>query len=300
MLMATLGVQAVRPPPLTSTSDPPPLFDGTTRLYISYPCPYAQRVWITRNYKGLQDKIKLIAIDLEDRPAWYKEKVYPENKVPSLEHNGKVLGESIDLIKYVDANFEGTPLVPRDPAKQEFGEELISHVDTFNKDVFTSLKGDPVQGASSAFDYLENALGRFDDGPFLLGQFSLVDIAYIPFVERFQIFLSEVFKYDITEGRPKVATWVEEVNKIDAYAQTRLDPQQIVERYKKRYLNCNWFLTDLWATSFSFLLCNLNSEHWCCRLPQRCRIDCCELSFLCNQIWVVFICWSCRIYSLTT
>ncbi|XP_020204614.1 glutathione S-transferase L3 [Cajanus cajan] len=234
--MATLGVQAVRPPPLTSTSDPPPLFDGSTRLYISYSCPYAQRVWITRNYKGLQDKIKLIPIDLQDRPAWYKEKVYPENKVPSLEHNGKVLGESLDLIKYVDANFEGAHLVPGDPAKQEFGEQLISHVDTFNKDLYASLKGDPIQEASPALDYLENALGKFDDGPFLVGQFSLVDIAYIPFVERFQIFLAEVFKYDITEGRPKLATWIEEVNKIDAYTQTRLDPQEIVDRYKKRYL----------------------------------------------------------------
>lgn len=36
-----------------------------------------------------------------------------------------------------------------------------------------------------------------------------VDIAYIPFVERFQIFLSEVFKYDITAGRPKLANWIE-------------------------------------------------------------------------------------------
>ena len=36
--------------------------------------------------QGLQEKIKLVAIDLQNRPAWYKEKVYPENKViPSLE-----------------------------------------------------------------------------------------------------------------------------------------------------------------------------------------------------------------------
>ncbi|XP_047150514.1 glutathione S-transferase L3-like [Vigna umbellata] len=172
--MATFGAQGVRPPPLTSTSDQPPLFDGTTRLYTSYGCPYAQRVWITRNYKGLQDKIHLVPINLQDRPAWYKEKVYPENKVPSLEHNGKVLGESLDLIKYVDVNFEGTPLFPTDPAKKEFGEQLISHVDTFTRDLFVSLKGDAVQETSSAFGYLENALGKFDDGPFLLGQLSLV------------------------------------------------------------------------------------------------------------------------------
>ncbi|XP_027934553.1 glutathione S-transferase L3-like isoform X2 [Vigna unguiculata] len=253
----------VRPPPLTSTSDQPPLFDGTTRfsrihflfmvllqfsdvksspfyhflrLYTSYGCPYAQRVWITRNYKGLQDKIKLVPIDLQDRPAWYKEKVYPENKVPALEHNGKILGESLDLIKYVDASFEGTPLFPTDPAKKEFGEQLISHVNTFTRDLFLSLKGDAVQEASSAFEYLENALGKFDDGPFLLGELSFVDIAYIPFVERFQIVFAELFKHDITEGRPKLATWIKELNKIDAYTETKVDPQEVIDLFKERFL----------------------------------------------------------------
>ncbi|KAL0670994.1 hypothetical protein Bca4012_033698 [Brassica carinata] len=70
--------------------------------------PYAQRVWITRNFKGLQEKIKLVPLDLGNRPAWYKEKVYPENKVPALEHNGKIIGESLDLIKYLDNTFKSS------------------------------------------------------------------------------------------------------------------------------------------------------------------------------------------------
>ncbi|XP_037470917.1 protein IN2-1 homolog B-like, partial [Triticum dicoccoides] len=69
------------PADLTSaSSEPSSLFDGTTRLYVAYHCPYAQRVWIARNCKGLQGKIKIVALDLMDRPAWYKNKVYPENK----------------------------------------------------------------------------------------------------------------------------------------------------------------------------------------------------------------------------
>ena len=31
--------------------------------------------------QGLEEKIQLVPIDLQDRPAWYKEKVYPANKV---------------------------------------------------------------------------------------------------------------------------------------------------------------------------------------------------------------------------
>ncbi|XP_015867738.2 glutathione S-transferase L3 [Ziziphus jujuba] len=235
--MASLYKHEDLPPPLDSTASPPPLFDGTTRLYIAYSCPFAQRVWIIRNYKGLQDKIKLVPINLQNRPAWYKEKVYAGNKVPSLEHNGKVIGESIDLIKYVDSNFEGPSLFPDDPAKRKFGEDLISYLDKFVGGVYTSFQSDPVKEANAQFDYLENALNKFDDGPFFLGQLSLVDIAYIPFVERFQIFLSEAFKYDITAGRPKLALWIEEFNKIDAYKVTKTNPKELVEFYKKRFLN---------------------------------------------------------------
>ncbi|GMI71358.1 Glutathione transferase L3 [Hibiscus trionum] len=222
------------PTPLDATAEPPALFDGTTRLYMTYTCPFAQRVWIVRNFKGLHDKMKLVPLNLQNRPAWYKEKVYPENKVPALEHDGKVIGESLDLMKYVDTNFEGPSLLPTDPEKTKFYEELLSHIDQFVGLGFAAIKGDSTTEAGTAFDHLEHALTKFD-GPFLLGhEFSLADIAFIPMVERFQIYFSEVFKYDITAGRPKVAAWIEAVNGVDAYKQTKkTEPKELVELYKR-------------------------------------------------------------------
>ncbi|MQM02916.1 hypothetical protein Taro_035686, partial [Colocasia esculenta] len=120
MAVGTGSIEEVLPPSLNSTAEPPPLFDGTTRLYISYACPYAQRTWIARNYKGLQEKVKLVPIDLQDRPSWYKEKVYSPNKVPSLEHNNEVKGESLDLLKYIDTHFDGPALLSNVSAKKEF------------------------------------------------------------------------------------------------------------------------------------------------------------------------------------
>ncbi|XP_025794550.1 protein IN2-1 homolog B isoform X1 [Panicum hallii] len=260
------SVKEVLPSPLTSASEPPPLFDGTTRLYVAYHCPYAQRAWIARNYKGLQDKIKIVAIDLADRPTWYKEKVYPENKVPSLEHNNQVKGESLDLVKYIDSNFEGPSLLPDDPAKKHFAEELLAFTDAFNKALYSSIvsKEDVSEETGNrivrvfdlfenvfmlynmliftcgflipvaALDKIEEALGKFNDGPFFLGQLSLVDIAYVPFIERFQIFFSNIKNYDITKGRPNLQKFIEEVNKIDAYTQTKQDPQLLLEHTKKR------------------------------------------------------------------
>ncbi|URE09366.1 Protein IN2-1, partial [Musa troglodytarum] len=235
------------PPSLTSASEPPALFDGTTRhpnstlsfdsLYVAYVCPFAQRPWIARNYKGLQEKIELVPVDLLNRPAWYKEKLYAENKVPSLEHNNEVRGESLDLIKYIDDNFEGPALKPDDPAKQQFAEELWSYSDSFNMVLFraTTAKGDVSGELDAAYDKIEDALSKFSDGPFFLGQFSLVDIAYAPFVERFQTLLLDVKNYDILKGRPKLALWIEELNKIEPYAQTRIDPQELLSTTKKRF-----------------------------------------------------------------
>ncbi|KAG9134530.1 hypothetical protein Leryth_000867 [Lithospermum erythrorhizon] len=227
----------VLPPYLDSSSSPPPVFDGTTRLYTNYQCPFAQRTWIVRNYKGLQDKIKLVGIDLQNKPVWYKEKVNPENKVPALEHNGKVTAESLDLVKYIDINFEGPSLLPDDPEKQKFAEELFAYSDEFNKTLFTLAKGDPAKDSAVAFDHLETALGKFSDGPFFLGEkFSQVDAAYAPFVERFQLILQEVYQTDITAGRPKLTTWIEEINKLDAYKPTKCDPNLFVDMYKTRFM----------------------------------------------------------------
>ncbi|MCI05183.1 glutathione S-transferase L2 chloroplastic-like, partial [Trifolium medium] len=126
--------------------------------------------------QGLQDKIELVPIDLQDRPSWYKDKVYPANKVPSLEHNNEVRGESLDLIKYIDTHFEGPSLFPNVPDDKEFAEELLSYTDTFYKTVVSSFKGGDVTEAGTAFDYLETVLSKYDNGPFFLGQFSLVSI----------------------------------------------------------------------------------------------------------------------------
>ncbi|CAK7325575.1 unnamed protein product [Dovyalis caffra] len=228
--MATGSGKEVLPPALTSNSDPPPVFDGTSRLYISYTCPYAQRVWITRNCKGLQDKIKLVPIDLRDRPAWYKEKVYPTNKVK--------LGDDPNywycLLPGLFIQNSYADCEPQDPAKKEFAEELFSYTGSFSKAINSTLKGEADE-AGAAFDYIETALSKFEDGPFFLGQFSLADISYAPFIERFRPTLLEFKKYDITAGRPKLAAWMEEMNKMEAYNQTRRDPKQHVETYRKRY-----------------------------------------------------------------
>ncbi|KAJ7553351.1 hypothetical protein O6H91_06G094500 [Diphasiastrum complanatum] len=212
--MAT-GVAQIAGPIYDSKSEPPTLFDGTTRLYISSKCPYAQRVWIAKNYK-----------------------------VPSLEHNGRVLGESLDLLNYFEEKFDGPPIWPKDDTKNEVARELIEYVDTFNKTGFVALSRKDATPTTieetfgPALDKLEAALEKYAaEGPFFVGSFSVVDIAYAPFIERFHIVFEGIKNYTITTGRPQLARWIDAINKLDFYTQTRLPPNTILETYKKMLEN---------------------------------------------------------------
>eukprot|EP00250_Pteridium_aquilinum_P000067 c10086_g1_i1 orf=208-930(+) len=224
-----------------SKSPPPTLFDGTTRLYISLICPYAQRAWSARNYKGLEN-IELVAIDLFDKPKWYLEKVYPIGKVPSLEHNGKVKGESLDLLEYIDQNFEGPSLYPKGSGKEEAAKELLKFSDEVIKQFFTAFGNKEAKTAYAeehigpVLDHLETALQKFsNEGPFFLGQLSAVDLAYAPFFERFELLTPELLNYDIFEGRPKLAKWFKVMNTVDAYTSTiTYEKNSIAEGLKKR------------------------------------------------------------------
>nr|TKV96759.1 hypothetical protein SEVIR_9G450500v2 [Setaria viridis] len=76
---------------------------------------------------------------MADKPAWYK-RVYPKNQVPSLEDNKKIIGGSLDLIKYIDSNFDGHKLITDDPRKQRFAEELLGYSDAFNRAMLDELR----------------------------------------------------------------------------------------------------------------------------------------------------------------
>ncbi|XBI70940.1 hypothetical protein VPH35_065296 [Triticum aestivum] len=195
------------------------------------PCSF----FVRRSVQGLQEEIKLVAINLEDKPAWYKEKVYPQGTVPSLEHDGKVTGESLDLIKYIDSNFHGPALLPQDPAKRQFADELIAYADAFTKALYSPLISQVAMSdeAVAALDKIEAALSKFSDGPFFLGQFSLVDIAYVTILERVQIYYSHLRNYEIAKGRPNLERYTEEMNMIEAYKQTQNVPLALLDAAKR-------------------------------------------------------------------
>jgi glutathione S-transferase len=98
----------------------------------------------------------------------------------------------------------------------------------------------PFCSSVAALDKLEAALSKFSDGPFFLGQLSLVDIAYVTILERVQIYYSHLRNYEIAKGRPNLVRYTEEMNKIEAYKQTRNVPLTLLD-FAKRHLKAKTF-----------------------------------------------------------
>uniref|UniRef100_M1DE97 Glutathione S-transferase omega n=1 Tax=Solanum tuberosum TaxID=4113 RepID=M1DE97_SOLTU len=70
-------------------------------------------------------------MELVDLPLKKKKKEDDEaGAILGAQQQIKVIGESLDLVKYVDSNFEGPSLLPDDPEKRKFAEELIAYSDT--------------------------------------------------------------------------------------------------------------------------------------------------------------------------
>jgi len=145
----------------------------------------------------------------------------------------------MDLLNYLDEHFRGPKLAPTEEIKKQAAAELLEYTDTFNKVGFTglSMKNSTPDEIGTvvapAFDYLEKALAKFSsEGPFLLGNFGLVDIAFAPFIERFEVAFSGIRGVNITAGRPKLLKWIEAMDKVEAYSSTKIERRSLLELYR--------------------------------------------------------------------
>ncbi|CAI6012600.1 unnamed protein product [Closterium sp. NIES-65] len=123
--------------PLSAGSPPPALFDGTTRLYHYKACPFAQRAVIAVNYKvhgaGVSARQgachgKAVGENLEASETAAASGYHVTGKVPAMEHAGKVVGESLDLLLLIDEWFgdKGPRIVPEDPALAAEASALVA------------------------------------------------------------------------------------------------------------------------------------------------------------------------------
>lgn len=153
-------------------------------------------------------------IDLADKPGWFLE-ISPHGKVPVLLVDDRPLFESNAIAEYLD---ETVPprLHPEDPVERARNRAWTDFVPDFARALtgvyYTETREETVAGlarAEARLAPLEEALEteRGDGGPYFNGaRLSLVDAAYAPFFQRFEI-AERFLETGLLDGFPRVRAW---------------------------------------------------------------------------------------------
>jgi hypothetical protein len=82
------------------------------------------------------------------------------------------------------------------------------------------------------------------------------DIAYVTILERIQIYYSHVRNYEIANGRPNLEKFLEEMNTIEAYKQTKNQPLILLEVAKRHLKARSYSLIKFDVISSPFFVLN--------------------------------------------
>eukprot|EP01124_Arcella_intermedia_P008145 TRINITY_DN15094_c0_g1_i1.p1 TRINITY_DN15094_c0_g1~~TRINITY_DN15094_c0_g1_i1.p1 ORF type:complete len:250 (-),score=59.68 TRINITY_DN15094_c0_g1_i1:55-804(-) len=223
-------------------------------FYCSWFCPYAQRVWMCLEYKGLSyeyieidpykpnqgsqaTKIsKTIQEKSEEFPDFVK--VSPLGLVPALNDHGHGICDSLVCLEYLDEAYPQHPILPKDPvsrARSRFlvnfaNEKLISY---FYK---VLLCQDPREQETLKATLLSN-LTQFQgflppEGPFLQGsQFSYLDIALLPWWQRLYV-LEHYRAFRVPrESHQRLHSWYQACTQLEAFKKTIADTEKLLQTY---------------------------------------------------------------------
>jgi glutathione S-transferase len=196
-----------------------------------YRIPYStnvERAALALAHKGLE--VESVPVDPDDRSV--VRKVSGQDLVPVIDHDGKIVFDSMEIVRYLEERFPQKPLYPADTARRA---EMLVFIDWFNRvwkrppNEMEAEMGKPNpdqeriarlgKAMTDALDVFEGMLSGRDH---LMGEFSAADVAAFPFVryalmrpEKDDTYLFHRILVDyqpLGQNHPRVAAWIRRVN----------------------------------------------------------------------------------------
>lgn len=175
-------------------------------------CPWVQRAAIVLRAKNVPYEITYI--DRNKRPDWFLA-VSPHSKVPVLLIDDKeALFESNAIAEYLDETV-APRLHPADAIARARNRAWTDFVTTFASAISTTAYSDTEEEFTARAAKIADPFGKLDEalskrgnnGPYFNGKdFSLVDCAYAPFLQRYT-FMDRLKPLGVIEKFPRLAAW---------------------------------------------------------------------------------------------
>ncbi|HWH76485.1 MAG TPA: glutathione S-transferase family protein [Candidatus Binatus sp.] len=172
------------------------------KLYHDVPSTNSDRVKIALAEKGLAWEGIWVKLSKREQKSPEHLKRNPYGKIPVLDDDGRILFESCIINEYLDEKYPNPPLMPKDPYQRARGRILVDYALNYLHEPYWALRGEIMMKKNQAerdqriiaemraellkrLQYLETEL---DDKPYMLGEYSLVDIDMFPRFPRMESF----------------------------------------------------------------------------------------------------------------
>jgi len=202
-------------------------------FYYGAGSPFAWRVWLALEHKGVPYEAKLLSFGAGDLRTDEFGAINPRRRVPAIVDDGFALYESPAIVEYLDERFEGPSLFPGGPAERALTRRIVSEIDSDYKEPMERLvrqvfylapeSRDPDEVASGAAGLAEELAfwERHLSGDFLAGPLSAADYTLYPMIGLSLRMERREPAIGVSAAiGPKVQAWMSRIEALPYFAKT--------------------------------------------------------------------------------
>jgi glutathione S-transferase len=202
-------------------------------FYYGSGSPYAWKVWLALEHKGIPYDFRLVSFDRGDTKTPTFKAVNPRAKVPTIVDDGFALRESAVIVEYLEERYPQNPLLPKDAKMRATARRIALEADSYLSPAMTNLFGltlyregpaDPAAIAEAHRVILEelSLLEAEIDGEYLAGMLSLADFTVFPHARMLKRIDERQPGNGIADDRlpPKLRAWMKRMEALPYYEKT--------------------------------------------------------------------------------
>lgn len=202
-------------------------------FYYGSGSPFAWKVWLTLEHKGIAYEAKRLSFDNDDTKSPAFLKVNPRGQVPAIVDDGFALAQSNAICEYLEERYPEKPLMPGDAKTRATIRRMIFEADDklygagsdlIDKVLYAEGERD-MKAIAAAKAKLAAELPHWEGylkGDYFAGALSLADFGIYPYM-RMAVRVEERapgLGFKRSELPPKVAAWLARIEALPYYAKT--------------------------------------------------------------------------------
>jgi glutathione S-transferase len=202
-------------------------------FYYGSGSPFAWKVWLALEHKGIPYEFRLMSFDRGDTRTTEFRAVNPRAKVPAIVDDGFALRESAVIVEYLEERYPEKPLLPKDIKACATARRIAVEADAYLLPAVSKLleltlyrEGPPDSAAiAEAHRLVLEELSGLEaelDSEYLVGPLSLADFTAFPHVRTLKRIEERQPGNGIADDRlpPKLRAWMKRIEALPYYGKT--------------------------------------------------------------------------------